>query len=69
MTDRINGLIVVLEHDTREDDVQSLIDAIRHFRKVIDVKPNVTDVGGLISDVRADQVWRNKILDMLRPTS
>ena len=31
MTDRVNALTIVLEEDMRIDDVQSLIEAIRHF--------------------------------------
>jgi hypothetical protein len=42
MTDRINSIIVVLEHDMREDDVECVLNSIRMNRFVLSVKPNVT---------------------------
>lgn len=41
MTDRINGLMVVLDRDFREDDVQCLVDAIKMLKGVQQVNRNV----------------------------
>ena len=43
MTDRYYALTVVLERDIREDDAESLIDAIKMIRGVLDVTPHVSD--------------------------
>ncbi|KKL47628.1 hypothetical protein LCGC14_2333650 [marine sediment metagenome] len=43
MTDRINALTVVLDHDYRDDDIESMILAIMQFRGVLAVKANVAE--------------------------
>jgi hypothetical protein len=43
VTDRIHSITIALEKDIREDDIESLIQALKHFRYVIDVKPNICD--------------------------
>lgn len=43
MTDRINGLYVVLDHDIREDDVEHIVNAIRQIRCVLDVQKNISN--------------------------
>lgn len=45
MTDRIHSIILVLAEDIRIDDAESLIAAAKQFRGVIDVTPNVADLG------------------------
>ena len=44
MTDRFNSLTVVLERDIREDDAESLMEAIRHLRGVRSVAGNVGNI-------------------------
>ncbi len=44
MTDRYTGFIVTLEHDMREDDAESTIEAIRHIKGVVGVEPVKTDM-------------------------
>lgn len=44
MTDRIKGLTISLEQDVRIDDLEPLMDAIRHLRLVADVTPLVADM-------------------------
>lgn len=41
MTDRINGFWVALERDTRIDDAEPLLAAVRQLRGVIGVDPHV----------------------------
>lgn len=43
VTDRFNYLTVVLDHDIREDDAQSIISAVAMIKGVIAVKGNVSD--------------------------
>ncbi len=66
MTDRINALIVVLDHDYRDDDVQVIVQAIRMIRGVSNVQANVADFDDLIAQDRAKSELRSKILDLLR---
>lgn len=58
MTDRINALIVALESDIRDDDVESLREAIRHFRGVAGVTLNEVSP--------SDYVARQRIANALR---
>jgi hypothetical protein len=55
MTDRINSILVVLEHDMRDDDVQTLMKAIGQFRNVLKVTGNVSDISNVIAEARAKQ--------------
>lgn len=43
MTDRIKGVHVVFEKDIREDDAESIINAIRMVKGVSSVKGNVVN--------------------------
>jgi hypothetical protein len=53
MTDRIHSLTVVLEEDVREDDVQSLMQAICHMRNVAAVDGVVSDIVSHMAETRA----------------
>lgn len=53
MTNRLSGLTVVFEKDVREDDAETLINAIRQFRGVLDVVPEVADHVQSIADTRS----------------
>ncbi len=66
MTDRIAGLFVVLDHDIREDDVQSLVDAVKHMRNVTSVGMHVSDFDTHIAEERARRELATKIWDVLR---
>ena len=65
MTDRFNYLIVALEQDTRDDDAQPLIDAIRLMQGVADVEGNVSDYDSWTSDARAHRELGTRILKAL----
>lgn len=56
MTDRIRHLTVTLDRDTRDDDAECLIAAIRQLKGVAVVEPRVVDVPDILarSAVRAD---------------
>lgn len=66
MTDRLNALIVVLENDMREDDAQSLIDAIHHLRGVSNVVPRVAEIADVIAESRVRRELEGAILGALR---
>lgn len=57
MTDRLNAIIVVLDRDTREDDAEPILEAIRQLKGVISVTGNVTD----LSDHAARQLAKHEI--------
>lgn len=63
MTDRYNTLTVVLEHDIREDDAASLLNAIRQLRGVLSVTGNVADLNAHTAIERArgeliEKLWQ-----------
>jgi hypothetical protein len=62
MTDHYHALTVVLARDTRDDDAQALIDAIRQLRNVASVEPHVADWALHTAVVRV----RNEYLRRLR---
>ena len=67
MTDRINYLTVALEKDTRDDDAEALLNAIRQLRGVADVKPNVVNSGDWLAETRVRQDLADKLWAVLRP--
>lgn len=44
MTDRLKGFVVTLEQDTRVDDVDALLTAVRQLRGVAKVTPVVYNI-------------------------
>jgi nucleoside-triphosphatase THEP1 len=66
MTDRIHSLTVVLETDMRIDEIGPLQTAIRSLRNVAYVEAHVTDVTALMAQVRADQKWRDRLVELIR---
>jgi len=65
MTDRYHTLTVVLEQDTRTDDVDALIAAIGQMRGVLKVSGVVSDTGTHMAQVRAKHDLREKLRDLL----
>lgn len=67
MTDRVHVLTVVLETDTRVDDVEPLVGAIKQLRNVAAVElhqPNLVDYA---ARVRTHQDFEKKLLKLLYP--
>lgn len=56
MTDRVRMLTITLDKDYRDDDVESIISAIRHIKGVALVDAKVVDVGEMMARnaIRAD---------------
>lgn len=67
MTDRIKGFWVALERDIREDDVESLVEAVKHLRGVQAVKIQVADPDDWMARERATTELRDKIIEVLWP--
>jgi hypothetical protein len=67
MTDRVRTLTVVLDKDTRTDDVVPLVEAVRQLRGVADVGLDIADSVSFMAESRADAEWRRKLIDMLWP--
>ena len=65
MTDRYSSLTVVLERDIREDDAESLINAIRHIKGVIRVEGNVSDISELVARSRIRSEVGAKLADLI----
>lgn len=67
MTDRFNTLTVVLERDMRDDDAESLLQAISHFRGVLHVSGNVSDPESYMAEERARRDLGKKLFDVVYP--
>ncbi len=65
MTDRLNSLTVVLDHDYRDDDAESLILAIMQFRGVLSVKGNVADIVSHTAEMRVKTELRSALFKLL----
>lgn len=66
MTDRLSGFVVVLEEDTRDDDAQATLDAIRQIRGVLSVEPHVSDIGAIIALSRTKHEILNGLIAIVR---
>lgn len=67
MTDRVNGLVVVLDHDMRSDDVQVLVEAIKCLRFVTAVSTNVIDFNDYMNRERIRAEFSEKLWEVLHP--
>lgn len=68
MSDRINTIIVVLEKDTRLDDCQPILTAIRMTKGVLKATPNVVDSRDWMAEERARYELRKKLWEVLEGT-
>lgn len=58
MTDRHTAYIVTLDQPIREDDAEQIINALRHIRGVIDVRPVVAGIEQMSGAIRMQSAWR-----------
>lgn len=66
MTDRVHSLTVILEKDTRDDDVECWVSAIRMLKGVISVQKNISDIDYHVAEQRAKQEIRSKLFDIIK---
>jgi DICT domain-containing protein len=66
MSDRYNYLVVVLEKDLKDEDAEPLIEAIKCFRGVLTVEPNVSDPASHFAEDRVRSEFMEKLLRVLR---
>lgn len=66
MTDRIRRITVLLERDTRDDDAEPILDAIRMVKGVAEVTPHVVTSEDWVARRTAKTELRSKISKMLR---
>lgn len=67
MTDRIKGLIVVLDKDYRDDDVKAIVDVIRMVKGVVAVRKSVTDAEDWMNRTRVKHELLDKLVSILMP--
>lgn len=66
MTDRHAGYIVVLDKDSRSDNAEATLNALRMVRGVLSVEPVVSNIEVHIAEERAKRELLTKIYDFLR---
>lgn len=69
MTDRINGFYVALERDIRDDDFESIEQAVRMIKGVIDVEVNVVDIDAHVAEKRANRAWTDRLYQLIDSAS
>lgn len=69
MTDRVEALTIVLDEDVREDDVESLIHAILHFKGVIAVTKNKVQVDSYVARERVRREMLQNIHSLINEKS
>jgi uncharacterized membrane protein len=68
MTDRLAGFIVTLAEDTREDDAEATIAAVRQIKGVLSVEPVVSDHILHMAEQRARHELREKLFAAIYPS-
>lgn len=67
MTDRINGFYVALEKDTRVDDAEATIAAVKQIKGVLSVKVHVSDMTDHFAYERVRRELGTKLWEILYP--
>ena len=63
MSDRINGFVVILDKDYKDEDVEATIKAIEQIKGVVAVKPNIVTSDEHMAEARIKIEIVNKIYD------
>jgi hypothetical protein len=66
MTDRLKGLVVVLDKDIRVDDAEEIINAIRMIKGVADVQGSVANYEDYMNRSRVDRAWQERLMKLIR---
>lgn len=67
MTDRFLTVTVVLEKETREDDAEPILNAIRMIKGVLSAKGNVLDLTQYAAMTHARYELGEKLIDVVYP--
>jgi len=67
VTERLKGVVVAFDVDIREDDVQTLVNAIRCFRHVLSVEPVMANADDWVVEQRVRDDLSKKLWDVLHP--
>lgn len=67
MTDRYATLTVALDRETRDDDAQPIIDAIKMIKGVMAVTGNVADINMWVAQERARRELAEKVWAVVFP--
>ena len=67
MTDRINAITLVLEKDTRVDDAENIMLAVRMLKGVVSAEGNVTDINDYVAQSRARYEIGQKVIKAVYP--
>ena len=67
MTERLKGVVVAFDVDIREDDVQTLVNAIRCFRHVLSVEPVMANADDWVVEQRVRDDLSKKLWEVLHP--
>ena len=65
MTAKFNSLTIVLENDVREDDAQTLINAILMLKGVLSVEGNVSSFADYVAESRVKTEVRNRLFEII----
>jgi hypothetical protein len=65
MTDRYDAFIVVLEKNTRSDDAEAIVNALRMIKGVVGVEPHVADFTSAIAESRVRADYTRRLFDSL----
>jgi hypothetical protein len=65
MSNRYSSVVVIFEDDISEEYAELLVNALRCFKGVLDVKPKVADMTDLIAESRAAHEVRQKVYEAL----
>lgn len=63
MSQKVNSLTVVFEHDLSEEQAELLATSIKLFAGVIEVEQNVTNNMSFVEDVRAKAKYRDLFIE------
>lgn len=67
MTDRVKALTVTLEKDIRDDDIETLVNAIKMLKGILDVENLIVTHEDHFAYLRAKRELGTKLWDVLYP--
>ena len=65
MSERLKGFVVTLDCDIREEDAETIVNAICALKHVVDVSPVSTDIGDSIVRMRLRHELLHKVVAVI----